>query len=97
MSRPTFRVATVRPDHNIDVYHAEAISPTELVRAALRYVNVADGPYEQWEADMAEANEFATFCIGETIDESGEWCNPTRSFRTLWSQFLDNRATTNNS
>jgi hypothetical protein len=86
---PTYQVRTIRADHKIDVYEVPAMSPSELARAALRYINVvADGSYERWEADMAEANEFATFCVGETIDDVSGWCDPRRSFRDLWSQFL---------
>jgi hypothetical protein len=89
---PTYTVRTVR-DSRVESYETPAISAADLIRAALRYVHVvADGTYEKFMADTDEANRFATYCVSETVDETGEWCDPTRSFRQLWSGFISDPA-----
>jgi hypothetical protein len=68
-----------------------AASPHEIVTAALKYQNISPrdfATFEHWSAALDEANDFATFCVAETLDETGEWCDPTVSFVTLWSAFI---------
>lgn len=85
---PTYTIRTVL-NGRVESYNTPALSLTDMIRAALRYVHVtADGTYEKFMADTNEANRFATFCATETVDDSGEWCDPTRSFRDLWEGFI---------
>jgi hypothetical protein len=72
-------------------YDVDALSVSEYAAAAIRYLNLRSRDYAEYEdfrAAQDEANRFANFCIAETVDESGEWCDPSRSFRDLWERFV---------
>jgi hypothetical protein len=90
-TRPLFPQSFVAPGGERQTYHAPGLTPSEMAMYALQYMNRAPRDYSTFElytAAMDEANRFATFCIGETIDESGDWCDPGQSFNRLWDRFI---------
>lgn len=72
-------------------YMVDGISVGEMARAAIGFVNVRAEDHAEFEGfreAQDRASRFADFCISETVDETGEWCDPTRSFRDFWERFV---------
>lgn len=88
----SYEVSFADAGGNIYRYTVDGISISEMVRAAIGYVNVqpgdGDGTVEDFGRRLDESFRFADFCVNETLDEAGELCDPTRSFRVLWGLFL---------
>ena len=92
---PLYRVTFVLNSRR-ESYDAPAISITEMAHAAIGYRNPgADASsFTAFSAAWDEANRFANFCVAEMVDETGKWCDPTRSFRDLWSKFIESEQVT---
>lgn len=86
--RPMYDTACVL-DGKVERYETPAVTPFEMAMYAITFVDVIpDGDFERYALALDEANRFATFCIGETIEPDGEFCDPTRSFADLWGRFV---------
>lgn len=85
------------PAARVAEYEVEALSISDMVAAAMRFMNVRPGDnFERFRADLDAANEFANFVVAETIDDTYEWCDPRGSFRDLHERWLASKSTPTN-
>lgn len=81
----TYRVTYMTDNHRMVDYKVEGLRIHEMVSAAIKFMDVRadDCEFEEFERRLAEANRFATFCVNETLDEFGEFCDPRGGFGEL--------------
>lgn len=80
-----YRVSYMGDNGRMIDYMVEGMRIHEMVSAAIRFMDIRaeDCTPEEFTARYEEANRFATFCVNETLDEFGEFCDPRGGFSDL--------------
>lgn len=88
-ARPTYTTRFVEDGRTVQCDNP-ALTIGEMVACVLEYMPIPPAAtFENYRAALDERNRFVDFCIAETVDDTGAWCDPTRSFRDLWSKFIE--------
>lgn len=90
----TYQVTYVNGAGKIVDYDVDGMRIHEMVAAAMAFMDVRadDCDADDFMRRYDEANRFATFCVSETLDEFGEFCDPRGGFRDLLERWRKSEA-----
>lgn len=89
-----YQVTYVNGDGRIVDYDVDGVRIHEMVAAAMEFMDVRgdDCDADEFMRRYDEANRFATFCVTETLDEFGEFCDPRGGFTELRNRWRQSEA-----